>query len=145
MEAELVERLRASGVEQVALVAEHEGRVAAHVLFTPVVLEGAAHGPRPLAAWGLAPLAVDPAAQRRGLGTALVRAGLAALRARGAALVVVLGDPAYYARFGFADAARSGLRCEFAAPEGAFQALWLGPEPPAAGRVRYHAAFEACA
>jgi predicted N-acetyltransferase YhbS len=83
------------------------GRLRGHVLFTPVRLDPAP--PTPPAAAILAPLAVDPAVQRQGLGQRLAREGLARLRAAGADLVFVLGHPGYYPRLGFAPAARRGL------------------------------------
>ena len=75
-----------------------------HVLFTPIAIrseEGVSSG------MGLAPLAVSPAWQRRGVGSALVRAGLDACRRASQRVVVVLGDPRYYGRFGFEPAAAS--------------------------------------
>ena len=141
LEAELVERLRGSGCERIELVAEHAREVVGHVLFTAIELDGI-DAPR---AFGLAPLAVHPERQRTGIGSALVRAGLVEARRRGVELVFVLGDPAYYGRFGFEDAARSGVRCGFEAPAGAFQLLWLGPRRPTAGRARYRSEFGASA
>ena len=89
---------------------------------------------------GLAPLAVLPAAQRQGVGSALVREGLARCRAAGYAIVVVLGDPAYYSRFGFVDAAGHQVGCEYDAPPGAFQLIELQApalrERPAIARYR---------
>lgn len=93
---------------------------------------------------GLAPLAVEPAHQRQGVGQSLVRRALALARARGAEFVVLLGSPQYYARFGFRAASTWGLRCVYDAPAEAFQALELEPGALAhvRGLVRYHAAFE---
>lgn len=92
---------------------------------------------------GLAPLAVAPAVQRQGIGSQLARAGLEICRERGFALVVVLGDPAYYARFGFEPASAHGLGGDYPAPEGAFRvmALVAGALNGARGTVHYHAAF----
>src|SRR5437868_12211208 len=87
-EACLVERLRTAGRACVSLVAEVEGGVVGHILFSPVAVATPA-GPCP--GLGLAPLAVTPAHQRGGIGAALVRAGLAACRAQGCGYVVVLG------------------------------------------------------
>jgi putative acetyltransferase len=147
-EARLVELLRAAGMATIALVAERDGRVVGHVLFSPVTLDGAPIG------LGLAPLAVAPAVQRQGIGAALVRAGLAACRAACAAAdagapgragasrpaaVVVLGSPAYYGRFGFVAAERHALRSEYDVPPGTFQVLELRPGALAgrSGLVRY--------
>lgn len=94
--------------------ADPGGRLCGHVLFTPVAL---APAPTPAVPAGiLAPLAVDPALQRQGLGQRLAREGLAQLRDAGTALVFVLGDPGYYTRLGFAPAARWGLQPEHAIP-----------------------------
>lgn len=123
-EARLVDALRAAGRATVSLVAEADDReVIGHILFSPVRLEPA---PEAMPCWlGLAPMAVLPARQRAGIGSALVRAGLDAARAAGATAVVVLGHPAYYPRFGFAPASRVGLRCVYDAPDEAFMAVAL--------------------
>jgi putative acetyltransferase len=123
-EADLVARLHASGKAVIALVAERNGTIVGHILFSPVTIEGV-KGRRE--ALGLAPMAVLPAWQRRGIGTRLVEAGLAACRQRGARRVVVLGHPQYYSRFGFVPASRFGVRCEYNAPDEAFMASELVP------------------
>ena len=88
-------------------------------------------------------MAVDPAHQRRGVGTALVETGLASCRTQGVGLVVVLGHPAYYPRFGFRPAHLSGLSSEYDSPPEAFMALELhaGALDRCSGTVRYHPAF----
>lgn len=108
-EAKLVDALRAAGVATISLVAERNDRVVGHILFSParVVGEGAA-----FVAQGLAPMAVEPACQRGGIGSMLVRAGLDACRREGHAVVFVLGHPEYYPRFGFEPAAQQGLHYE---------------------------------
>jgi putative acetyltransferase len=90
----------------------------------------------------LAPLAVAPARQRRGIGSALVRRGLDVCRERGRAAVIVLGHPSYYPRFGFSAALARGFRAPYAGE--AFMALELTPGALAAGAgdVRYPKAFE---
>ena len=95
-EADLVERLRASSKAVIALVAEDEGRIVGHILFSPVALE-------PLAGTvglGLAPVAVLPDHEKHGVGRRLVQNGLSECRAWGAGFIVVLGEPEYYGRFG---------------------------------------------
>lgn len=89
-----------------SLLAEEEGDAVGHVLFTAARIEGAPT----LRAALLAPLAVAPDAQGRGVGSALVRAGLERLQEAGVDLVCVLGDPAYYGRFGFRRALPEGPR-----------------------------------
>jgi len=140
-EADLVKSLRANGKVVVSLVAEEEGQVLGHVLFSPVVIEAVTASD---AALGLAPLAVLPAFQRLGIGSALVSAGLARCRALGHTRVVVLGEPAYYERFGFSTATDFGIRYPGAAPRAAFMALALVPGAldGRAGVARYAAEFE---
>jgi putative acetyltransferase len=143
-EARLVEGLRAAGRAAIALVAEDERQgVIGHILFSPVRLDPA---PEPAPTWlGLAPMAVLPSYQRRGVGSALVRAGLDAARAAGATAVVVLGHAEYYPRFGFAPASRVGLHCVYDAPEEAFMARALVPGGFGGhrGLVRYAPEFDA--
>lgn len=136
-EADLVDRLRERAEPYLALVAEDNGETVGHIAFTPVTAPGAS------GVMGLAPMAVQPEHQRRGIGSALVRAGLEACRTAGATAVVVLGHPAYYPRFGFAPAHRYGLRDAYGAPPEAFMALELAPDAlaNASGVVHYHDAF----
>jgi len=140
-EADLVDALRAAGVAPfISLVAVgKDDSLLGHVLFTPVRPEA---GPPLLA---LAPLAVTPGAQRRGIGAALVRAGLAAARAAGAAGVVVVGDPEYYGRFSFRPASAWGLRAPWALPEACVMALALDKArmAPCRGLLEYAAPFHA--
>lgn len=140
-EAELVDALRARVPSAISLVADEGGRVVGHILFTPVTLEGRAD----LAIAGLAPMAVAPEMQRRGVGAALIRAGLERCAAAGFDAVVVLGHPDYYPRHGFVPASRFGIASEYDAPDEAFMALELraGALAGAAGTVRYHDAFAA--
>lgn len=139
-EAGLVDDLRAAGALGLSLVAEApDGTLVGHVAFSPVTVEG--RGADRLL--GLAPLAVVPAWQGRGLGSALVSAGLEAARARGCELVVVLGEPAYYRRFGFRPAGAFGIAWEHPAPPDAFMAVALaGDGSGLQGVLRYHAAFD---
>ena len=135
-EARLVDLLRAAGRLRVSLVAEAEGEVVGHVAFSPVT---AASGP---AGAGLAPVAVSEPQRRRGVAAALIRMGLEACREAGFGWVVVLGEPAYYSRFGFAPAAEFGLTDEYGGG-GAFQAVELVPGalPVGVGLVRYAPEF----
>jgi len=142
-EARLVDALRAGGKAVVSLVAVADGAAGAvivgHVLFSPMTIEGLGAA----ACAGLAPVAVLPAYQRRGIGGALVRAGLDACRSAGHGAAVVLGDPAYYSRFGFVPARRFGLSSEYDAPADAFMALELRPGAlaGAGGLCRYAEEF----
>lgn len=141
VEAGLVDTLRKQAHPVVSLVAEEGGTIVGHAMFSPVIL----HGRADLLLMGLAPMAVVPHNQRRGVGSALVRAGLEQCRRLGCGAVVVLGHPGYYPRFGFVPAANFGLECEYDAPEEAFMALELCPGylRAARGRISYHAAFAA--
>ncbi|MGB3875600.1 MAG: N-acetyltransferase [Shinella zoogloeoides] len=92
----IIDRLRAAGALTLSLVAEEGGAVVGHVAFSPVSVSDGSAG------WyGLGPISVDPSRQGGGIGSRLVREGLARLEALGAAGCVLLGDPAYYGRFGF--------------------------------------------
>jgi putative acetyltransferase len=141
-EADLVDAVRLAGAATLSLVAELRGEVVGHLLLSPVTVEG-----RPgLDAVGLGPMAVRPELQGKGIGSLLVREGLAEMRHRQVAGVVVLGHPDYYPRFGFAPASRLGLRCEYDCPGEAFMALELSPGAFAGGGlVRYRIEFAATA
>lgn len=138
-EANLVNTLRAEARPVVSLVAEQAGAVAGHILFSPVTLSGHAE----IRMMGLAPMAVAPAHQRHGMGSALVLAGLEHCRALGIGAVVVLGHSEYYPRFGFLPSARFGIGCEYDVPAENFMVFELEPGIlcGATGTVRYHAAF----
>jgi putative acetyltransferase len=138
-EADLVERLHQQASPLVALVANDSGAIIGHILFSPVTVSGRAD----VTIMGLAPMAVLPARQRRGIGSMLVRAGLERCRQLGAVAVVVLGHPEYYPRFGFQPASRFGLGCEYDVPDDVFMALELEPGALAGndGTIQYHAAF----
>jgi putative acetyltransferase len=121
-EADLIEKLRRACTDGLSLVAE-EGDVVGHILFTPVTVEGAG---RRVCGIGLAPMAVLPDWQRRGIGSQLVRQGLDILRRRGCPFVVVVGHPDYYPRFGFEPASVHGLASQWEGmPDDAFMVLVL--------------------
>ncbi len=159
-EAQLVKSLREQGDAPIELVAEAPpgipqaeaasaaGRIAsnppnnppliAHLLLSSVSIEG---GDGRLRALGLAPLTVDPAWQRRGIGKAMVRQGLRVSDYARAGAVFVLGDPAYYGPLGFQTASRYGFTNSFGVDE-PFQVHLLRPMTGPAGLVRYAPAFE---
>ncbi|MBI1325604.1 GNAT family N-acetyltransferase [bacterium] len=132
-EAAIVERLRQNGKLAVSLVAEIEGRIVGHAAASPVTISDGALG------WfGIGPVAVDPALQRRGIGGRLVREILANLVALEASGCVVLGEPAFYGRFGFR---ASGQLIYPGMPGEYFQEIaWKTPIP--SGIVGYDVAFE---
>jgi putative acetyltransferase len=138
-EASLVRLLRIDGSVVASLVAVVDGDVVGHVLFSRLTIRMDAREAR---AVSLAPLAVLPAFERRGIGSALVREGLRVLRAQGERIVIVLGDPPYYTRFGFSPAAAERLRSHYSGP--AFMALALVPGAldDVAGDVVYSPAFD---
>ncbi|MFO1095067.1 MAG: N-acetyltransferase [Planctomycetaceae bacterium] len=137
-EGAIVDALRAEGALAISLVARREEKVIGHVALSPV--ETVTTGELVL---GLGPVGVLPAEQRRGIGSALIRAGLERAKAERWDGVVVLGYRAYYRRFGFEPASRFGMRCEYDVPDESFMAIELTPAglSDCAGLVRYHAAF----
>lgn len=138
-EAALVDRLRAAARPHISLVAVRAAQVVGHIFFSPVTLEAEDAA---CAILGLAPLAVVPEYQRQGIGAQLVRAGLSACRRLGCAVVVVLGHPEYYPRFGFVPASRKGLRCEYPVPDEVFMVAELTPNALSGrGLVRYRPEF----
>jgi putative acetyltransferase len=141
-EADLVDRLRANGRAVISMVARDADRLVGHVLFSPVTTHELAGGAAVAHGLGCAPVAVLPAFQRRGIGTALMAAGLEQCRLKDTPFVVVLGDPAYYARFGFEPASQYRLESEYNAGD-AFQVLLLKPDalPAQEGLVRYAEEF----
>ena len=130
----IVGALRKAGQLTVSMVATHDEEVVGHVAVSPVLISGKDHG------WhGLGPVSVLPSYQGRGIGSALVMEALLVLSSSGAAGCVVVGDPAYYERFGFrADAA---LKLPGVAPEYFMAVAFDTPAP--AGVVSYHEAFNA--
>ena len=137
-EAGLVESLRAENAILLSLVAEVESSVVGHIVFSRLWIDQALGA---TAAVALAPLAVLPAYQSRGVGSALVEHGLDLLRQEGERCVFVLGEPVYYARFGFSVAKAKSIETPF--PPEAFMALELVPGAlkGIAGKARYARSF----
>lgn len=138
-EADLVDALRERAQPIVSLVAEDNGEVVGQIMFSPVWLAGSPD----LKMMGLGPLAVTPKLQGRGVGAALVRAGLGRCRQLGFAAVIVMGHPGYYPRFGFLPSSRFGIDSEYDVPDEVFMAMELQPGTLSGrtGTVKYHAAF----
>lgn len=137
-EARLVDALRAGGYVRLSLVAEVAKQIVGHILFSELTIH-TAHGP--VAALSLAPMAVLPAFQRHGIGSALVRASLDACCAAGHKIVIVLGHPDYYPRFGFSTDLAEPLLSPYSGP--AWMAIELQPGALVgiAGRVQYPPPF----
>ncbi len=131
-EADLVDKLREAGDLSLSLVAEDAGQIVGHIAFSPVTISDGTKG------WyGLGPVSVTPPLQKQGIGFRLIQRGIADMRERGAKGIVLLGDPQYYARFGFRHEPQltySGAPAEY------FQAVVLDGDLPA-GEVRYAPAF----
>jgi putative acetyltransferase len=137
-EAALVDALRDSEawLPELSLVAEDDSGIVGHALFSLVDLDS---GPELLS---LGPMAVLPERQRAGVGTAMAREGLERARATEFPLVVVIGHPEYYPRFGFRPARRYGIETPYDAPDEAWMALPLPAyEKQIRGTVRYPPAW----
>ncbi|PDT75888.1 N-acetyltransferase [Bradyrhizobium sp. C9] len=133
-EARIVEALRQAGALTLSLVAtSDDGEIVGHVAFSPVEIDRT-----PSRWYGLGPVSVSPDLQRQGIGGALIREGLARLAALNADGCVLLGDPAYYSRFGYVSDPALTYGGE---PSPHFQRLVLTGEPPK-GDVNYHPAFD---
>ncbi|WP_017304424.1 GNAT family N-acetyltransferase [Spirulina subsalsa] len=130
----IVDALRKAGSLTLSLVAEQEGEVVGHVAVSPITISDGSAG------WyGLGPISVKPELQRKGIGSLLMQAALRLLQEQGAAGCALVGDPAYYSRFGFKP--NSDLLLPDVPPE-YFQVLPFGPSS-ARGVVTFHEAFSA--
>jgi putative acetyltransferase len=139
-EADLVDALRRRGVVTLSLVAVEDDQIVGHILFSPVSIESDDH---PWEAVALGPMAVLPERQNQGIGSRLVRAGLEECRRLGHSVVIVLGHPNFYPRFGFAPSRPFGIRWEHDVPEDVFMVAELQPGGRAgrSGVVRYQPEF----
>lgn len=140
-EADLVEALRAKVHPYISLVAVSDSQVVGHILFTPVsiVYEGATYN-----ALALGPMAVLPEFQNQGIGSELVQRGLDECRGLGYEVVIVVGRPKFYPRFGFMPARQKGLESEFDIPDEVFMVAELrdGALSEVRGIVKYHPEFD---
>ena len=138
-EARLVDALRDGGYVQASLVAEKDGQIVGHILFSelPIITEAGT-----IPALALAPMAVLPANQRQGIGSALVRRGLEICREQGHRTFIVLGHPDFYPRFGFSAKLAEPLSSPFGGGE-AWTALELVPGSleGVVGKVEYPPPF----
>jgi putative acetyltransferase len=138
-EERLVDALRAGGYARLSLVAEDEERIVGHIMFSelPIVTQRGE-----IDALALAPMAVIPHRERQGIGSMLVREGLRACADRGHRIVIVLGHPGYYSRFGFSAKLAKRLAAPYSGD--AFMALELlpGTLEDVAGEVKYPPPFQ---
>lgn len=139
-EASLVDALRKADVELISLVAIEDSKIIGHILFSPVTSDSE------IRISGLAPMAVRSEWQRKGIGSKLVKKGLAACRKAGYQAVVVLGYPEYYPRFGFESAKKYGINSEYDVPPEVFMVKELEEgvlkENREIGTVKYHSIFQ---
>jgi putative acetyltransferase len=130
----IINELRRQDALTISLVADADGQVVGHIAFSPVEFSDGSRN------WyGLGPVSVIPELQGQGIGRALVEAGLAELRTLGAEGCVLVGEPAFYGRFGFStrpDCTMEGV------PQQYVLSLTFG-QRPATGNIIHHAAFGA--
>lgn len=132
-EADLVEEMRGSGKALLSLVAEDNGKLVGHVLYSKIAVAGVEN------AAALGPIAVDVAHQKHGFGSKLIEEAHRRLPAMGVAIVFVLGDPAYYRRFGFSAEQATAFRTPFDGPY--MQSVKLVTGAPPSGTVVYPQPF----
>jgi putative acetyltransferase len=139
-EADIVDKLRKRGALIVSLVAVQDSEVVGHIAFSPVEITSDKSS---FEAVALAPMAVLPLLQNKGIGSQLVLAGLQECRRLGREIIVVLGHPNYYPRFGFVPAIPKGIECEFEVPNEAWMITELNEGALAGrqGKVRFQREF----
>ena len=122
-ESKLVDKLRMTCAEHLSFVADDNGTIIGHIMYTSVLVTG---GKQKAQGMGLAPMAVLPSRQRQGIGTMLVKYSLQILREKKYPFVLVLGNPDYYPRFGFQPASRFNIRSGWEGiPDEAFMVLFM--------------------
>jgi predicted N-acetyltransferase YhbS len=140
-ESELIERIRAGKnfIPELSLVAEENGKIIGHILFSKIKIIGK----KEFESLALAPMAVLPTYQNQGIGAKLIKEGLKKARKLGFDSVIVLGHKNYYPRFGFERASRWNIKCPFEVPDEAFMAIELnvGALKERSGIVEYPREF----
>ena len=136
VEADLVKALKEDFHSEISLVAKDEGQIVGHVLLSRMKVEG---GGREFRALGLAPVAVLPDRQGKGVGSQLIEEALRRAEAQGEEMVFVLGEPDYYGRFGFEPSAAAPFASLYAGPY--LMAKSFGAPLPVAGTAAYAPAF----
>lgn len=143
-EARLVDSLRDDNIfnPELSLVAVHDGRIIGHIMFPPITIESSR---AIIPALALAPLVVHPEFQCLGVGAALIEEGLKVCRTLGHRIVIVIGHPGYYPRYGFRPARENGISAPFTVDDDVFMVLALDPGAldGVEGMVKYPAAFDA--
>ena len=138
-EAELVDRLRSNARLSISLIAECNNSIIGQIAFNPVTLLSPSE--ISVIGLGLAPLAVVPQRQRQGVGSQLVRAGLAACMESAVRFIVVLGESKYYERFGFQTASSLGITNEYGVNDEFLIAVLSAAASLSPGLVRYAPEF----
>jgi putative acetyltransferase len=140
VEGKIIDKLRSQGTLTISLVALDDGRIAGYIAFSPAET---VPDNLTIRAIVLGPIAVLPDFQRKGIGWELIESGLEKCRELGYDIVVLVGHPDYYPRFGFVPASRMGIECEFEAPDEAWMLLELreGALAGRRGKVFFQPAF----
>lgn len=140
VESILVERLRNS-MNVISMVAVVEGKVVGHILFSPLTIE---NDKESFPALILAPIAVLPEYQNQGIGSKLVEEGIIECRNKGHSIIILVGHPEYYPRFGFKPAEQNGIQHPFEVPDDVFMVYELVPDTlhRVNGVLKYSMAFE---
>jgi len=141
-ESELIERIRASKnfIPELSLVAEKNGKIVGHILFSKIKIKGE----KKYESLILAPLAVQPELQKQGIGKKLITEGLNKARELGFSSVIVVGHKDYYPKFGFEKASKWNIKCSFKIPDESFMAIELsiGALSEKSGIVEFPKEFE---
>jgi putative acetyltransferase len=139
-EAQIVDNLRRNCSDLLSLVAVDGNQILGHILFSPIEIK---KEETTIQGMGLAPMAVLPEYQRKGIGTDLVREGIKRLTSQGCPFVMVLGHAEYYPRFGFEPASRYRIQSEWEVPDEAFMILMINESAiiGVSGLARYRPEF----